>query len=321
MTSSQLEARKEYLLGKPGCLNGLTFRLKDDSFSNINSKTFRSIVRRYGGRLSGSITGFAHYSVGRPSTKSDCLDDSAAKDISVYDVVDLIKERSGESRSHESKADTSSSLALQPTDQIVSLIDLYSDAEGDDHEDCTSSELANELRVALDYHLQENRISTPVATDGAPTSFVNPGLVIHGLGEVGLPLSSRDAEAIFDLEYARIGECAPTKQGNRVCLTTDEFALGSPEWIKAVDSIVQEVSEDLGIPESSSVIATLEGLDLLGEGAQLNTCIRRSQRSVGTSTGTVSVLTNLLVVVAALRTGLARSRSTYLRYILAVKHG
>ena len=72
-----------------------------------------------------------------------------------------------------------------------------------------------------------------IATSGALPSAVNPGLTINGLGDVGSPLSARDA-----LEVSKIAHQAPFGKGTETIVDTgvrktwelnsSQFALRNP---------------------------------------------------------------------------------------------
>ena len=111
------------------------------------------------------------------------------------------------------------------------------------------------------------------ATTGALSSAVNPGLNVHGLGIIGLPLSAREA-----VELAKACHQAPFGKGSETIIDTDvrntwelnadQFELENPEWQKVLDSAVHQVANALGVVGGSmSVRAELYKLLLYSEGA------------------------------------------------------
>src|ERR1700753_38778 len=66
------------------------------------------------------------------------------------------------------------------------------------------------LKKELFEYLSSVKISGSFATNHSASLFPNPGLHIDGLGQVGLPLSPRDAEAI-----AQIGKQSPFGKGGQ----------------------------------------------------------------------------------------------------------
>lgn len=88
------------------------------------------------------------------------------------------------------------------------------------------------------------------------TTYVNPGLHISNFGSVGLPLASRDAEAI-----ARICKQSPFGKGSEAIIDTsvrktweldrDQFECRNPAWTAYSQSLVQQAIEGGPWSESS----------------------------------------------------------------------
>src|SRR5277367_6758811 len=75
-----------------------------------------------------------------------------------------------------------------------------------------------------------------------PNPF-NPGLYVKGLGNIGLPLSDRDAEAIKESSVESV------KGGKRkaVELTANCIETRNPAWQHFIDEAIQKVISGLGI--------------------------------------------------------------------------
>jgi hypothetical protein len=102
------------------------------------------------------------------------------------------------------------------------------------------------------------------------TEYVNPGLHITGLGQVGLPVAAREAEAISKIcKQAPFGKGAQTIVDTSVRRTWEldpsEFECQNPAWKGFVDTILRRVENDMGI--SFRTQAQLYKLLLYEEGA------------------------------------------------------
>lgn len=75
--------------------------------------------------------------------------------------------------------------------------------------------------------------------DNAP----NPGLCVEGLGSIGLPLSDRDAEALIAASHQ-------TPFEKTWELPASVIHLKNPAWTELLNTVVQEVSRELGVDES-----------------------------------------------------------------------
>ncbi|KAL8711917.1 MAG: hypothetical protein Q9225_007037 [Loekoesia sp. 1 TL-2023] len=111
------------------------------------------------------------------------------------------------------------------------------------------------------------------ATSGLLPDASSPGLFVHGLGKVGLPLSDRDAA-----DLARLSHEAPFGQGSETFIDTTvrktwelnphQFELRNPAWQKTVQKAVGKVADELGvIGGASSIRPELHKLLLYDPGA------------------------------------------------------
>jgi hypothetical protein len=100
-----------------------------------------------------------------------------------------------------------------------------------------------------------NRINRPgsYCTKGVAPAVV-PGLAVDGVGAIGLPLSSQQAE-----QLKTVCVQAPYGKGEKTVLdtsvrkvwklTSEHFNLENPDWRRALDEIVQSVQRDLGLTD------------------------------------------------------------------------
>ena len=111
------------------------------------------------------------------------------------------------------------------------------------------------------------------ATYGTLPLSANPGLYVHGLGIVGLPLSERLAT-----ELAGVCHQAPFGKGSKTIVDTtvrktweldsSQFELRNPAWQACVKDVLQSVGKDLGIVGGmSSMSAQLYKMLLSERGA------------------------------------------------------
>ena len=111
------------------------------------------------------------------------------------------------------------------------------------------------------------------ATAGTLSTSENPGLSVHGLGTIGLPLSVRDAiELRKQCHQAPFGKGSDTivDKGVRNTweLSSDQFELRNPAWQATLRQATQQVANALGIVNgNSSMRAELYKLLLYDEGA------------------------------------------------------
>lgn len=90
------------------------------------------------------------------------------------------------------------------------------------------------------------------ATSGT-FSPTNPGLSVHGLGKVGLPLSERDAQDIINISKRtasiNVGINDDATARTTCCweLGSSQVVLRNPAWDMTVNETVQKVAETLGV--------------------------------------------------------------------------
>lgn len=90
------------------------------------------------------------------------------------------------------------------------------------------------------------------ATSGALPNAANPGIFVQSVGLVGLPLSSRDAEAIIDTvhtervhaEYPASAVTLPTGSWN---LMPDQFEIQNPVWQQTLTGAIEKTAKALGL--------------------------------------------------------------------------
>ena len=118
-----------------------------------------------------------------------------------------------------------------------------------------------------------DRDSGNFATSGPLTNASSPGLFVHGIGKIGLPLSDRDAVAL-----SRVSHEAPFGKGSETFvdstvrktweLNPDQFELRNPAWQSTLNIVIDKVAEDLGVVDgASSIRAELHKLLLYSPGA------------------------------------------------------
>jgi predicted 2-oxoglutarate/Fe(II)-dependent dioxygenase YbiX len=111
---------------------------------------------------------------------------------------------------------------------------------------------ANFAESLLDAVNQINRPGSYCTKGVAPA--VVPGLAVDGVGAIGLPLSSQQAE-----QLKTVCVQAPYGKGEKTVLdtsvrkvwklTSEHFNLENPDWRRALDEIVQSVQRDLGLTD------------------------------------------------------------------------
>lgn len=77
---------------------------------------------------------------------------------------------------------------------------------------------------------------------------INPGLYVDGAGTIGLPLSERDAKAIFDASLgvrSRKGREGRMERSGEI--SAAYFQIRNPAWRQVVDTAVHKVISGLGI--------------------------------------------------------------------------
>ncbi|KAI4247636.1 MAG: hypothetical protein L6R42_009565, partial [Xanthoria sp. 1 TBL-2021] len=101
----------------------------------------------------------------------------------------------------------------------------------------------------------------------------NPGLVVHGLGTIGFPLSEREAvelkKACHQAPFGKGSETlVDTKVRDTWELNADQFVLRNHLWQATLDQVLQRVAKALGVAGGSTAVkAELYKLLLYDEGA------------------------------------------------------
>ena len=111
------------------------------------------------------------------------------------------------------------------------------------------------------------------ATFGSLESFVLPGLVVDGIGDIGLPLSAHDAKILI-----RASRQAPFGQGNRTLvdksvrdtweINGDRVSFLNKAWTDWLQGIVSTMADNLGVSAGGqNVRAELHKMLLYEKGA------------------------------------------------------
>lgn len=142
-------------------------------------------------------------------------------------------------------------------------------------EDATSENLQGEdlseyIKAQLILCLSEVDQAHSPATFATCPLAANPGIEVTGLGRIGLPLSTRDAEAIATLSHqAPFGKGTETIVDLEVRktweLNVDQFKIENPSWQETLQEIVENVKAQLGV--HSDVEAQPYKMLLYGDGA------------------------------------------------------
>jgi hypothetical protein len=103
------------------------------------------------------------------------------------------------------------------------------------------------------------------------TDFVDPGIYIHQVGNIRLPLGIEEAIAIDSASHqAPLGPGSRTivdlKVQNTWELNAGQFKLQNPLWSEYLDGAVTLVKDGLGM-QGTSVVAHLDKMLLYGPGA------------------------------------------------------
>jgi hypothetical protein len=110
-----------------------------------------------------------------------------------------------------------------------------------------------------------SRAGTFAVFDSSPAT-VNPGINVRGLGTIGLPLSDRDAKAIFEITATSFTGADSSSVGE---LTSDNFELRNQAWTQALEDIVQKAIRELGVDgKKAKVRAELSKMLLFGKHAR-----------------------------------------------------
>ena len=137
--------------------------------------------------------------------------------------------------------------------------------------DLDSQDIKDQLLELL--HAIQKHETGSFATSGSLPHSANPGLYVHGLGLIGLPLSERLA-----VELAGICHQAPFGKGRKTVVDTTVrktwelnpslFEIRNPAWQECVKTAVQSVGKELGIVGGmSSISAQLYKMLLYEKGA------------------------------------------------------
>ncbi|KAJ9651861.1 hypothetical protein H2198_008893 [Neophaeococcomyces mojaviensis] len=132
---------------------------------------------------------------------------------------------------------------------------------------------AERAKENIAYELDEIDESGSFAYASEIKPAPNPGLTVEGIGDIGLPLTQRDAEALISKcrlsPFGRGSETVvDTNVRNSFELNPSQFAFRNPAWSASIDAIVGIVYAELGLTcGRQNVIAELYKLLLYEEGA------------------------------------------------------
>src|SRR5215831_1368120 len=89
---------------------------------------------------------------------------------------------------------------------------------------------------------------------GGTLPSILPGLRVHGVGPLGLPLTEHQAQALI-----QVSELAPYGRGEETIvdpavrrswqLSADDFELGNPQWNEALRAAVDQIGKELGLSD------------------------------------------------------------------------
>ncbi len=134
------------------------------------------------------------------------------------------------------------------------------DSEGDNEDPAVT-----DLKQKLDGCLSSIKIGGTFAVSHNQSTLVSPGLFVDGIGEIGLPLSERDAEEIIEtcdkiyqssFRKQKMGCCSSYRGGRKDYgeLDSGKFQLKNPAWETYVQKVANEVAKELGMTGGSSAI-------------------------------------------------------------------
>ena len=166
-----------------------------------------------------------------------------------------------------------------PKDRPTDIEDLENESEvgssGSSVDSDTSqhdSQLTAQLKVQLWQCLSKLDVTGSFASFGACPDAVNPGIFVHGLGGIGLPLSERDALALSDISHP-----APFGKGSKTIVDTtfrntkelnaDQYTLKNAKWGVMLKTIENKVVTELGVPTGRKIKAVPYKMLLYGKGA------------------------------------------------------
>lgn len=147
-------------------------------------------------------------------------------------------------------------------------MDFSEEGDSSDEEDALES-----LRSQILGCLDGIHSAGSFATSDHNVDHIHPGLTVKNIGPIRLPLSSEDAEALI-----RVSNRAPFGRGRETLvdetvrktweISGEELSFENEGWNGWLDSIVDDVSEGLGIPGGAgSIQAELYKLLVYEEGA------------------------------------------------------
>src|SRR4029450_12324168 len=89
---------------------------------------------------------------------------------------------------------------------------------------------------------------------GGTLPSILPGLHVHGVGPLGLPLTEHQAQALIHVSeltpYGRGEETVVAPEVRRSWqISADDFALGNPQWNEALRVAGDQMGKDLGLSD------------------------------------------------------------------------
>ncbi len=123
------------------------------------------------------------------------------------------------------------------------------------------SNIRKQLRDCLD-----NVHDGTFATWGALSNAANPAIFVSSLGVVGLPISDRDAEAIFDIVHKNWSQadhpgCIVSPRAGSCELDPNQFEIRNPAWQQTLTEAVEKSAKALGY-QTNSVRAEIAKLKI-----------------------------------------------------------
>lgn len=182
--------------------------------------------------------------------------------------------------------------SIDLTSETSTLPDLLPDSE-------LASPLENAMEISAHKWKEEflecvrsPRLGAPLGYFKREISETNPGLFIHGAGKIGLPLSTRDAEAIIGIcnknatndDMASKGTAIDdavndvtvdttftgTDNKNVWELLPDEFLIRNPDWENTISMAINQAIQGLSILTlKNNIRAVLQKLVLFEKGQSL----------------------------------------------------
>ena len=138
-------------------------------------------------------------------------------------------------------------------EEDYAMLDYGSDDSSGETTIDLKSRLCDIFEAADEHYIGSFAASSKIA------SVPNPGLYVHGLGLIGMPLTVHDARRL-----AQASHQAPFGQGTETIVDTtvrktwelnaNQFELRNPDWLSFVESLKTDVSRELGIPDGARTI-------------------------------------------------------------------